>query len=187
MMDFSTTKIDTIERAKEFFQSLGCSSFHMSREYPNWYDEYRKLGISREIEREWTSDSLAQSAAILRNKKTKRRDLWHIYARTEELVQSLKSPEALREIYEVTEHIGSRLPKRSKVLVAETIIGRSAIKYRSGLIFLASELNELAIARRISEIATQLATSARDSSTEPERSQAALDKCNEIRAMLGLE
>lgn len=184
-MDFAKTTIDTTDRAKEYFQAMGCSSFHMSREYPSRYDEYRRLAISEELELEWTSEAVAQAVSNLNNRKTKPSDLWHIHSQMEDLVQQLKTVESLRQIYEATQGIALRLPKRSKVLVAETIIGRSSIKYRSGLIFLAYDLHEEAISRYLSEIAADLAAASRDSGAEPERSQAALDTCEEIRKMLG--
>jgi hypothetical protein len=184
-MDFATTTIDTLDRAKEYFQAMGCSSFHMSREYPDRYDEYRSLAISKEVEREWTCEEVAQATAKLNNRKTKPSDLWHIHSGMEALVQQLKTVDSVRQIYEATKTIVPRLPKRSKVLVAETVVGRSRIKYRFGLVFLAYDVNEEAVSRHLSAIATDLATSARDSGTEPERAQAALDTCAEIRRILG--
>ncbi len=185
LMDFSTTTIDTIDRAREYFQAMGCSSFHMSREYPDRYDEYCRLAVPNETEREWTYEAVAQAAARLGSTTTKPSELWQIHSRMEDLVQQLKTVDSLRQIYEATEKIAPRLPKRSKHLVAETIIGRSRIKYRSGLVFLAYELNEKATSQRLSEIAADLSTSARDSGTEPERCQVALDTCAEIRRILG--
>lgn len=186
-VDFSNTTIDTLDRAREFFQAMGCSSFHMTREYPERLEEYRKLGISEETEREWTLDNIARGVARLGDRKaTKPSQLWQVHSRMEDLVQLLKTSEALRLIYEATEEIAPRVAKRSKILLAETIIGRSALTYRSGLVFLAHDLGEEAIAQRLAEIAVELATSSRDAGSEPERSQDALDKCGEIRTVLGL-
>lgn len=183
-MDFATTTIDTVDRAKEYFQAMGCNSFHMCREYPERYNEYRSLVISKELEREWTCEAFAQVAARLSNRATKPSDLWHIHSSMDDLVRNLKTSESLRQIYDATEAIAPLLPTRSKVLVAETIIGRSHIRYRSGLIFLAYDLNEGAISRHLSEIAVELATASRDSGVEPERSQRALDTCGRIRKIL---
>ncbi len=184
-MDIATTKIDTITRAKKYFQAMGCSSFHMSREYPDRYHEYRRLAISEKLEREWTCEAIACAATKLNNRKTRPSDLWHIHSQMEDLVQQLQTVDTLWQIYETTERIVPRLPKHSKVLVAETIVGRSHIRYRSGLVFLAYDLNEKAIFRHFSEIANDLATLSSDNDSDPERRQAALDTCEEIRKILG--
>jgi hypothetical protein len=42
--------IKTVEQAKEYFREMGCSHFHMGREAPNRYDEYKGLNISKEME-----------------------------------------------------------------------------------------------------------------------------------------
>ena len=55
---FDNTKIQTIEDAKRYFQSMGCSHFHMSREYPERYTEYEALEITKAQETEWRQDEI---------------------------------------------------------------------------------------------------------------------------------
>jgi hypothetical protein len=97
-MDFSTTTLETLESAKEFFQAMGCSAFHMSRDYPVRYAEYLKLDVPKEKQLEWIRDSVAQAAASLNSTTTKPSHLWHIHCSMEELVQSLGTVESLRQI-----------------------------------------------------------------------------------------
>jgi hypothetical protein len=183
-MDFHTTKINTVERAKQYFKAMGCNYFHMCREYPDRYNEYLKLALPKKLEREWTNAEIAQASVKLNNLETNPNDLWRIHSDMENLVQQRKTKAALRVIYEATKIVATRLPKRTKVIVAETIVGRSQIRYRSGLIFLAYDLNEITISRHLSEIAIDLSSSTRGSCTEPKRCQRALDNCAAIRRIL---
>ena len=48
--------IKTVEQAKEYFGAMGCSHFHMGREFPQRYDEYRKLNIPKQTETEWQKE-----------------------------------------------------------------------------------------------------------------------------------
>ena len=141
----------------------------MSRDYPDRYREYKQLAISRETERVWTFDALKKLSTELRDTATKKGDLWRLHSRMEDLARSLKTEDALQQIYEATECILDRLPGRSKLLVAETIHGRGAIEFRRGLIFLARELNKEDLVQRFLEISTTLITSTKSAGIEVER------------------
>lgn len=184
-MDFSAKPINSTKRAKAYFQAMGCSSFHMSRGYPERYDEYCRLGITTETENEWTRESVEDAFGSLCKTSTKKADLWHIHSRMEDLVQQLKTEDALVRIFVATETIVDRLSNRSKLLVAETIDGRGLPKHRQGLVFLAHDLNHTDIAKRFSEVALSLISSAINAGIEPERSGRALETCKEIRQILG--
>ncbi len=183
-MDFTTTKIDSAERAMAFFQAMGCRAFHMSREYPERYDEYKQLAIPRATEREWTYDSMNKMFNELRASNTKRSDLWSLHSSMETLAQDLKTEDALQQVYEATEAIVDRLPNRSKLLVAETINGRGAFEFRTGLIFLAQGLNRQDLVERFLEISLGLIAAAKNAGIEPERCDQALETHREIRKIL---
>jgi len=48
--------IKTLDDAKEFYHALGCNSFYMQREYPERYEEFLSLNISRHILLKWESE-----------------------------------------------------------------------------------------------------------------------------------
>ena len=186
-MDFETRPINNIEQAKDFFQAMDCNHFHMEREYPQWYEAYKNLSIPKRLEREWTYEAFYKHINALRSLTTEPSKLWWIHSRAADLAQRLKTKDALEQIYEATEEIVDRLPVRSKVIVAETINGRGAIKYRhTGLIFLAYHLGRLDLAERFSEISLALSFSARKAGIEPERCDRAIKTCREIRKLWAL-
>ena len=45
--------IVTVEQAKEYFMKMGCSHFHMAREFPQRYEEYKQLEITKQVEINW--------------------------------------------------------------------------------------------------------------------------------------
>lgn len=53
-----TEPIRSVEQAKEYFISMGCSHFHMVREYPERYEEYRRLNITKQTETEWRTEQV---------------------------------------------------------------------------------------------------------------------------------
>ena len=48
--------ITTIDMAKEFFVSMGCNGFHMCREYPQRYEEFKALNISKDVMKSWRKE-----------------------------------------------------------------------------------------------------------------------------------
>jgi hypothetical protein len=158
-MNILERPIKDLEAAKCYFQAMGCSHFHMFREYPDRYNEYKVLNISSEMEFEWRQDSLEALAASFRDKPPK--DFWWIHSRMDELVRSLKTPEAVSVIYECTVGMKDKLPPTGKLLVAETINGRQEIKYKPGLIFLSYKLGEVVIAKDFATMALEFAQSAK--------------------------
>jgi hypothetical protein len=52
-MPDSTQNIRNLEDAESFFLSMGCSYFHMEREFPEQYAQYRSLSIPDETETKW--------------------------------------------------------------------------------------------------------------------------------------
>ncbi|MBN1907209.1 MAG: hypothetical protein JW927_19170 [Deltaproteobacteria bacterium] len=185
-MDFTKKAIDSIGQAKEYFKEMGCSHFHMSREYPERYDEYINLNILKSVEIEWSNESVNELFEKIHDPNTKKTDLWWLHSRLEDLVQFLKTVEVLQKIFKATEFIIGQLPNKDKLLVAETINGRSEIGFRSGLIFLAYDLKEKIIARRLAVISTDLINSAKERNIDQGRCDRAMSTCNKIKKKLGL-
>lgn len=54
----NNSKIINLNDAKNYYFEMSCSHFHMYREYPKKYSEYRKLLVSKELEEQWTMEFL---------------------------------------------------------------------------------------------------------------------------------
>jgi len=50
--------IQIIRQTKEFFRVMGCYDYHMWREFPQRYDEYKQLNISKQTESEGKKNNL---------------------------------------------------------------------------------------------------------------------------------
>jgi hypothetical protein len=146
--------LTTLEQAEEFFKSMGCSSFHMSREYPERYGEYKNLKISKEIEQQWTIDEFNRYYAKIME-TTNNEDLWNYHSRMYDLFVNVKTEKNLIKMRDITKDILPKVPNEHKVLVAETINGRTAKEARSGLIFLSYDMNNKAIAKEFVDLSLQ--------------------------------
>ena len=127
----------------------------MSRDCPDRYAEYEALEIPKSTEQEWRRDSFDLKAAKLVDDETETSILWNLHWRMARLCYVLDTEDALKAIYLSTENIADRLPSRERLLVAETIIGRSGPD-DSGLILHALKHGQSQIATRLHEIAINL-------------------------------
>ena len=177
--------ITTIQQAKEFFKAMGCSDFHMYREYPDRAKEYRGLGISRQTEKEWTQEQFDEYYAdIMANADVNTLWMWH--SSMEQLLTSLRSQAALMKMLEVTQFMRDKVLLADRVIVAETITGRTARSARQGLIYLAYDWNNIPAAKAFVELALHFARYDEKENRGYERSQNALQLCNEIKRELRL-
>jgi hypothetical protein len=129
-------QIKTVEQAKEFFRAMGCSHFHMGRDYPQRYAEYGKLNISKQTEAEWRKEQFdAYYIKII--EATDDRSLWNLHFMMYALFENIRTDAALTIMLDITQYIRDKVPLRDKVIVAETINGRSIREARRGLIYLA--------------------------------------------------
>jgi tRNA-dihydrouridine synthase len=144
--------IKTVEQAKDYFRQMGCSHFHMGREAPDRYNEYRSLNISKETEKEWTQEQFEEYYKnILEN--TDANSLSHQHSSMENLLYTLKSKMAWRKMLEVTQFIHDKVPAEYRVIIAETTVGRAVIDARDGLIFKAFDSDQKDIAKKFCELA----------------------------------
>lgn len=128
--------ITNVDAAKRYFQSMGCSHFHMSREIPQRYSEYRGLNIPKSKEVEWTREEILSALDRLRSGDTPRKELWTIHSSATTLVLDGKFDDQLESLADASSSIeGVIRSQRDRLLVAETIVGRQDIRYRPGLIF----------------------------------------------------
>lgn len=177
--------IRSIQQAKEYFISMGCSHFHMGREFPQRYEEYKMLNISKIKETEWRIEQLDEYFNdIIGNKDNTR--LWVVHSSMAELVETLKTDIALRKMLEVTQYIRDLVPIKYRVIVSETVNGRGNRKLRTGLIYLAYDLNNIQVAKAFVELSLHFATYDEGKSKDFERCQEARKLCLGIKAELGL-
>jgi hypothetical protein len=134
LMSFETP-IRSLPEAKRFFLSEGCSSFHMSRDCPDLYDQYRAVGVSKATETQWVAEDLQSKISQLESGESNKDELWAIHSSIAGLVLEWKFEAYLDRVLEVTNAIEPRLAQRDGLLVSETIVGRQNLEYRPGLIF----------------------------------------------------
>jgi len=177
--------IRTVDQAKAYFRAMGCSHMHMAREFPERYEEYRALSISQQTEREWRLEQFNEYyATIMENPDPIL--LWNLHADMYRLFESLRSETALARMLEATQHIRDRVPLKDRVIVAETIVGRTVREARLGLVYIAYDLGNTAAARAFTELALHFSTYVAGKSRGRERSRRATDTCESIRRELGL-
>ena len=63
-------EIKTLEQAKRYFISMGCSHFHLDREDFDRAKEYRSLKISSAIESAWRQEEFDNQYSNFFNNKT---------------------------------------------------------------------------------------------------------------------
>jgi hypothetical protein len=179
------TPLHTIEQAKTYFREMGCSHYHMARDFPQRYEEYKKLNISRELEREWELEQFYEYYSHLM--ETADNDsLWKIHSGMYDLYEGLKTDQELMKLLEVTRHIRDKVPISDRVIVAETITGRAAKGARTGLIYKAYDSGHLGAAKEFSELSLHFSDCDEPGIRNKERCQRATELCNEIKLELGL-
>jgi len=177
--------IYTIQQAKSFFRAMGCSHFHMDREYPNRAKEYYRLRISKQMEKEWTQEKFDEHyAKIMKNSDVN--SLWILHSAMEDLLTSIKSQSALVKMLEVTKFISDKVPLEDRVIVAETINGRTVRSARQGLIYLAYDWNNIPVAKEFADLSLHFSKYDEQKNRGYERCMSAIKLCNEIRRELRL-
>lgn len=177
---------ETIRKAKEFFEEMGCSHFHMAREYPERYSEYKRLKISKQTEMKWTEEKFDEYYVSITN-NTDHNSLWSSYNFMYELFLSLRTGTALVKMLGITQHIRDRVPLKDRIIIAETINGvQFQRESRLGLVYLAYDLKNIPIAKAFIELALHFSTYDEQENRGVERCQNAVKLCNEIKLELEL-
>ena len=183
--------IETLEQAKNFFMYMECSLFHMGREYPQRYAEYKNLNIPKQTENEWRRDKFYEiSSKIMENPSSD--STWMLHNQMYDLFVSLRTKDELLKMLEVTKYIRDKVPANDRVIIAETINGRARREDRSGLIYSAYDTGDFAMAKEFAELS--LTYSSVDDNNKwkfwdksKQRNQMSSQLCKEIMNELGLE
>ena len=184
MYDFNEP-IKTIEQAREFFNAVGGSSYEMAREFPGRYAEYQGLNISSQTAQAWREALFDEQCASLRT-STDSRNLWNLHSRLYDMFEDLKTESALLKMLDVTKSIQDRVPMNDRVMVAETINGRTVRSARHGLIYRAFDLHNLPAARAFVELSQHFSEYNGDDKRKLERCQEAARLADNIKLELGL-
>jgi len=178
--------IETIQQAKEFYKAMGCSGFHMYREYPKRYSEYERLHILKQTETEWRKEEFDRYyASVVDN--TNPNSFWILHSSMESLLYSLKNKTALIKMLEVTQFMRDKVPLKDRVMVAETINGRTVRTARMGLIYLAYDWNNIPVAKAFVELSLHFSTYYDEQDNQRiERCRNAIKLCNDIKLELRL-
>jgi len=129
-MTFKNEPISDLEQAREYFIAMGCSHFHMTREYPQRAKEYRDLDIDPELESEWIKEEFEK----------KIEDFYSIqpsgYGSYLSSLDSLieRKEFYLERLFELVIKINKKLPFDQIEFILSTIIGNNGTKSKGGLI-----------------------------------------------------
>ncbi len=177
--------IKTIQQAKYFFRAMGCSHFHMDREFPERSTEYGQLNISKQTEAEWRKEEFDEYyVSIMENSDASL--LWNLHSRMYDLFEVLKTDTALIKMLEVTKHMRDKVPLIDRVIVAETINGRRMRQFHGGLIYSAYDLGNIRVAKEFVELSLHFVKYDEKENRGVKRHQKAITLCNDIKLELGL-
>ncbi len=123
-------------------------------------------------------------ADIMRNANVN--SLWMGHSSMEQLLPSLGSQAALLKMLEVTQFMRDKVPLADRIIVAETIAGRTVRSARQGLIYLAYDWNNIPASKAFVELALHFAQYDEKENRGYERSRDAITLCNDIKRELKL-
>jgi hypothetical protein len=78
--------IRDLPTAQAYFRAMGCSHFHMGRDYPDRYKEYKAVQISEETEVVWMRAEFESTLDALINEGGEADALWAQHSYLAELV-----------------------------------------------------------------------------------------------------
>ncbi|MDE6567334.1 MAG: hypothetical protein K2K70_06345 [Lachnospiraceae bacterium] len=142
----------TLEEAKEMFLKYDCSLFAMAREDQPFYEEYQMLNISKEVQEKWRQELFDQLKGQLKSKGSVM-----LFDRLYELAENgyrykdnrygynRERLLALKEALAFVKYDNLR----DNAIISETIIGRTVLSARHGMIFWAYDLGEYEIAKEL--------------------------------------
>lgn len=183
---FSRPIITNWKEAKKYFLDMGCSHFHMSRDYPETYKEYKNKNISRQTENHWRQEQFNKYFYALLSAECSLSDMWIIHSRMNDLIEyeeEMRTLDNLSRLLTATEHIKDIVPIKDVAMISETINGRSERRYRRGPIYSSYDLGNVEMARSFAELSQYLINR---KSNPDERCINAINKCNKIKKELKL-
>ena len=137
-------EIKTLEQAKRYFISMGCSVFHMMRENPQRFKEYRILDIDPKIESDWIKEEFENR---VNNFSTiMPTEYGHLLRSLDSIIE--RKEFYLEKLLELVIQIQVRIPYDQIEYVLSTIIGNSETKSKNGLIQKSYDLKRIDLASK---------------------------------------
>ncbi|MNR77812.1 hypothetical protein D3C72_84950 [compost metagenome] len=170
--------------AEKTFKDYGCKHFYMAKEDSNLYLKYSALNIPKEQEMIWATESYEKLASLLIDRTTVPAELWSMYSRAIDLVETSKLLQMLENLSEISLKILEKVPASNCIICAESILGRKDVSYKEGVIFLSLKEYGVQLANNFLELAGRYIQ--RHDNGHSERSVQALKRVEEIRSVMGL-
>lgn len=126
----------TIAEAEKYFKQYNGHGFHMCREEPKKYDEYKLLNISSELEEAWRQEIVDK---IFENFFDSPERVWSAHSSVIKVLLATKTrvEENSHRLLSMMEQM-STLDKQQKILIIETMAGRTEPQKDGGCYFVCS-------------------------------------------------
>ena len=179
-------RVKSISDARRIFEAYDGSLYHMMRDYPDRWGEYRDLKIDKQRERQWRREMITKLSDRLLNPATDAKELWWLHSRLESICTAIDDVESVLKIYEVILRIAGRLPLEDGIIVAETINGHGYQSFatglpvytnKTGLIYLAVKHGLRDVAQELADYSMSLAQRAKSSKVDVELAEMAIERC----------
>lgn len=132
------------EQAKKYFVSMGCSSFHMLREYPQRFEEYKALNIDPSIESEWIKEEFENKLENFH--MISPNNYGHFLRSLDSIID--RKEFYLEKLFELIIKIQEHLPLDQIEYILSTIIGNNGTKSKGGLIQKCYDLKRIDLANK---------------------------------------
>lgn len=140
----------TRNEARELFLNSDCSYFIMCTKYYSKYLEYCQLELPKSLEQVWRNEKIQMLSMEIRRKRD-----YRLFIRLCDMAVEFRDYEKLRIVLNALRFVNPPTAMDQRLCMAETILGRKALKNRSGLIYWAYDNGQLAIAIMLMDQALQ--------------------------------
>ena len=120
----------TRNEARELFLNSDCSYFIMCTKYYSKYLEYRQLELPKSLEQVWRNEKIQMLSMEIRRKRD-----YRLFIRLCDMAVEFRDYEKLRIVLNALRFVNPPTAMDQRLCMAETILGRKALKNRSGLIY----------------------------------------------------
>ncbi len=174
-----TRPLRTLEDAEAYFKAMGCSRFHMAREYPDRYAEYQRIVVDKTLERRWEAEEFEIKLANLSQPTGEAG--WDKFLDVADLPAVKNDGEGLQRLLDAASPLRETLDDLGRLIVAERILGDGPVGARGGLVHAALGERGLALANSYVSLAESLLGDAKDADDRV-RFQQATALLEEVRA-----
>jgi len=139
-----STEIKTLKQAKRYFISMGCSGFHMMRENPLRFNEYKALDIDPNIESEWIKEEFENKIKNFNTIPTN--EYGHLLRSLDSMIE--RKEFYLEKLLELVMKMQDEIPYNQIEYVLSIIIGNNGTKSKGGLIQKSYDLKRIDLANK---------------------------------------